>query len=150
MDITALPFSRLIGLEHAEPESGHLLSLPDNVRYSNHIGSVHAGALLALAESSCGEFLLRWFGDHSENVAVVRRVQAKFKKPAFGRVSGRVLPAEAELARLAESIESRGSGTVNLTTQIVDDHGQIIMYATIDWFVARPGHASEPEMSTQS
>lgn len=149
MDITALPFSRLIGLEHADPDSAFLLSLPDHVRYANHIGSVHAGALLALAESSCGEFLIRWLGTDSDKIAVVRRVQAKFKKPAYGRVSGRVLPAEAELERLAAAIESRGSGTVNLTTHILDDHGQVIMHASIDWFVARSDQASDPEASTQ-
>src|SRR5258708_25602687 len=89
MDITALPFSRLIGLERCAPDSGFLLSLPGTSQYHNHLGTVHAGALLALAESASGEFLLREFGPHQELVAVVRRMEAKFRQPAHGRVSGR-------------------------------------------------------------
>ena len=61
MDVTDLPFNALIGIERAEANNA-LLRLPSDPRYLNHLGSVHASALLALAEASSGEFLLRHFG----------------------------------------------------------------------------------------
>ena len=54
MDITLIPFNALVGIEYADAE-GALLQLPSDPRYLNHIGTVHASAMLALAEASSGE-----------------------------------------------------------------------------------------------
>ena len=45
MDVTDLPFNALIGIERAEANNA-LLRLPSDPRYLNHLGSVHASALL--------------------------------------------------------------------------------------------------------
>jgi len=55
-----LSFNRFIGLQGADEP--HLLRLPASERYLNHIGTVHASALVALAEASSGEFLPRHRG----------------------------------------------------------------------------------------
>src|SRR5262249_54520900 len=95
MDVTQLPFNRLLGLESAAPDSGLLVSLPDGPHYTNHRGTVHAGALLAVAEAGSGAFLVRHLGSGPGYVPVVRRLEAKFRKPARGRVSARcAVPAE--------------------------------------------------------
>lgn len=52
--VTELPFNKLLNLEAATDEA-HLLRLPAGGQYLNHLGTVHAGALLALAEASSGE-----------------------------------------------------------------------------------------------
>lgn len=44
MDVSQLPFNRLIGLELANPDSGFLVCLHDKVQYSNHLGTVHGSA----------------------------------------------------------------------------------------------------------
>src|SRR3954471_23758633 len=101
MDVTQLPFNRLIGLEPAAPGSGFLVSLPDSPQYANHLGTVHAVALLAVAEAGAGAFLVREFGRPDGVVAVVRRLEAKFRKPARGRVAARAAVAAEVLARWA-------------------------------------------------
>ncbi len=63
MDVSQLPFNLLIGLELAEPDSGFLVSLPDHLKYTNHLGTVHGSALLAVAEAASGEFIIRKFSD---------------------------------------------------------------------------------------
>ena len=62
MDITALPFNRLVGVEPAAAGSGFLVSLPAGPQYANHLGTVHAVALLAVAEAGAGAFLARQAG----------------------------------------------------------------------------------------
>jgi acyl-coenzyme A thioesterase PaaI-like protein len=53
--VTELPFNAFLGLQLAsDPEQ--LLQLPAGAKYLNHLGTVHASALLALAEASSGEF----------------------------------------------------------------------------------------------
>ena len=89
MDVTELPFNRLIGLEPAPAGSGFLVSLPAGPQYANHLGTVHAVALLAVAEAGAGAFLARQAGVPVGLVPVVRRLEAKFRRPATGRVSAR-------------------------------------------------------------
>src|SRR5262249_46481521 len=119
MDVTALPFNRLVGLETASPESGFLLSLPAAERYLNHLGTVHAAAQVALAEASSGEFLLRQFGAASGTVPVVRRLEARFRQPAHGRLSSRASAEKGALDKLMADVEERGRGRVRVSVEVV-------------------------------
>lgn len=88
MDVTQLPFNRLIGLEPAPADSGFLVSLPEGPQYTNHLGTVHASALLAVVEAGSGAFLLRHLGQAEGFVPVVRRLECKFRS----RLRGVFLP----------------------------------------------------------
>lgn len=66
MDVTKLPFNRFIGLEKGALADKFLVSLPASAQYTNHLGTVHASALLAVAEAGSAEFLLRHFGGVAE------------------------------------------------------------------------------------
>src|SRR5579864_3697668 len=97
MDILAIPFNQLLGIKRAQRDPPYLLELDDRESYANHIGTVHACAQLALAEASSAEYLLRTFKDDGQDaVAVVRTVQAKFRKPLKGRAysKARIEPDE--------------------------------------------------------
>ncbi len=137
MDITSLPFSRLVGLEHAAPESGFLLSLPASPNYLNHLGSVHAGAQMALAESASGEFLLRHFGPHPEAVPVVRRLEAKFRKPAHGRVFARASANPDEMAKVLATLAAKGRASIIVNVEVVDEQRTLALSATVEWFVGK-------------
>jgi uncharacterized protein DUF4442 len=76
-----LPFNSFVGIQLAD-DTAHLLRLPSGKQYLNHLGTVHASAQLTLAEASSSEFLLRHFGSVDGIIPVVRRMDAKFRKPA--------------------------------------------------------------------
>ena len=141
MDVVSLPFSRLIGLESAPPESGFLLSLPASSNYHNHLGTVHAGALLVLAESASGEFLLRQFGPHPELIPVVRRLEAKFRKPAQGRVLARASVDPEDMAKLFPTLEAKGRAQIKVNVEVLDDQQEKVLSATVEWFVVRTNDA---------
>jgi len=84
--VTELPFNSFLGIQTAA-EPARLLQLPSDKHYLNHLGTVHASAQLALAEASSGELLLRHFGSAQGIVPVVRRLEAKFRRPANGVVT---------------------------------------------------------------
>jgi acyl-coenzyme A thioesterase PaaI-like protein len=137
MDVTQLPFNRLVGLELAPVDSGYLVSLPDGRQYTNHLGTVHASALLAVAEAGSGAFLAQQFGSISGFVPVVRRLEAKFHKAAQGRVSARCSATPAEVARWSEELTTRGRIFVPLPVEVVDDNGVVVLSAMVEWFIAR-------------
>jgi len=137
MDVTQLPFNRLIGLEPVADDGACLVSLPDGPQYTNHLGTVHASALLAVAEAGSGAFLLDSFGGASGLVPVVRRLEAKFHRPASGRVSARVAVADEETARWVADLASRGRVTAAVPVEVVDAVGTIVLSATVEWFISR-------------
>lgn len=72
VNITEIPFNQFLGIKKASRDSGFVLELGSSPCFQNHLGTVHAGIQLALAEASSGECLLRelrlakgrsqWFG----------------------------------------------------------------------------------------
>ncbi len=137
MKITQLPFNRFIGLETSPVESGMLISLPEGSQYTNHLGSVHASALLAVAEAASGAFLLQHLGDAGDYVPVVRRLEAKFRKPALGRVSARGVATAVEIAQWNDDLATRGRLLAPVPVEVVDTAGVVVLTAVVEWFIAR-------------
>jgi acyl-coenzyme A thioesterase PaaI-like protein len=134
--ITELPFNRFIGLQSAGAEPGALLSLPDAPQYLNHLGTVHASAQLALAEATSGEFLLRTLGEVEGLVPVVRRLEARFRRPASGVLSARASADEATLAAIHRELQRRGRATISVAVEVHDTAGAVCLSATVEWFLA--------------
>lgn len=134
--VTELPFNQLMGLQQAT-EPGDLLALPDGPQYLNHLGTVHAGALLALAEAASGEFLLQHLGFSAGIVPVVRRVEAKFRKPANGAVTSRVSTAAEQVEQVKHDLAGKGRALVSVAVDLHDASGTHVLSATVEWFIAK-------------
>jgi acyl-coenzyme A thioesterase PaaI-like protein len=137
MDITELPFNQLIGLELSPPDSDFLITLPPGIQYTNHLGTVHAGALFAVAEAASGVYLLRELGSLDKDVVpVVRRVDVKFRRPARGRVNARAIVAAEEVERWSEELDNRGRVLADVAIEVVDQEGVVVVTALVEWFIA--------------
>lgn len=136
MDVTQLPFNRLIGLEYASGDR-LLVALPPGPQYGNHVGTVHASALLAVAEAGSAEFLLRALGPATGFLPVVRRLEAKFRRPAVGWVAARAAVPDGEAGRWATELSSRGRVSAMVPVEVVDGDGVVVLSATVEWFIAR-------------
>ncbi|MBI5770054.1 MAG: DUF4442 domain-containing protein [Verrucomicrobia bacterium] len=136
MQIEDIPFNRLIGLQR-EPEGGEFaVSLPADARYHNHLGIVHAAAQLAVAEAASGEWMLRHFGARApEFIAVVRRMETKFKQPARGKILGKAVVSEEALAGLAAGLATRRALSFTLRVDVHDEHGAHTLTGTVEWFI---------------
>ena len=121
--VTALPFNSFLGIQ-ISTESSQLLRLPSGEKYLNHLGTVHASAQLALAEASSGEFLLRHFGSTHGILPVVRRLEAKFRKPANGAVTSMASAAPESLAHLDDELASKGRSLIPITVELHDESGR--------------------------
>jgi acyl-coenzyme A thioesterase PaaI-like protein len=135
MDVTQLPFNRLIGLQNGAAED-ELVSLPGDARYGNHLGTVHAAALLAVAEAGSGEFLQRAMPAVEGIIPVVRRLEAKFRKPAYGRVSARAQVDAEAVERWAAELNTRGRVLASVPVEVIDEQQNVVMSATVEWFLA--------------
>ena len=134
--VIELPFNSLVGIEIAS-EPSQLLRLPSGERYLNHLGSVHASAQLALAEASSGEFLLRHFASADGLVPVVRRVEAKFRKPANGSITSSASATPETLAQLDAELSSKGRSLIAIAVDLHDASGTHTLSARFEWFIQR-------------
>lgn len=134
--VTELPFNTFLGIQAGSaPEA--LLTLPAGNQYLNHLGTVHASALLSLAEASSGEFLLRHFGSSSGVVPVVRHIEAKFRKPAHGSISSRANVVPDALAQMQADLTAKGRALVTVTIELHDEAGTHALTASVEWFIQR-------------
>jgi acyl-coenzyme A thioesterase PaaI-like protein len=134
--VTELPFNSFLGIQVAT-ERSKLLQLPSGDQCLNHLGTVHASAQLALAEASSGEFLLRHFGSTEGIVPLVRRLEAKFRKPANGAVTSTAIAAPASLEQLDAELASKGRALIPITVELHDESGAHTLSATVEWFIQR-------------
>ncbi len=137
MRIADLPFNAFIGIEYAS-DARFALTLPEDAKYTNHLGTVHASALLALAEATSGQCLV----DLTQEIdfpliPVVRRLESKFTKPAQGAILGNYdLPDDASKPFL-ETLVARGRALLSIPVKVHDQNGTLAMTANIDWFVSK-------------
>lgn len=134
--VTTLPFNRHVGIQKSSTSEG-LLELPSGEQFLNHIGTVHAGAQLALAEACSGEFLLNAFADERGIVPVVRRVEAKFKKPANGRVTAKVNTLLTVIDQSLADLAVKGRCLLTVHVDVYDEQGQHSLSSKFEWFVAK-------------
>jgi acyl-coenzyme A thioesterase PaaI-like protein len=137
MKITDLPFNAFIGLIPSK-RAGYALSLPADPNYANHLGTVHASALLALAEATSGDYLLTRFPEIAfEVVPVVRRLEAKFKKPAIGELYALATAADTSRVEFIATLTTRGRALLAIDVEVHDSAANPVLAVTAEWFVAK-------------
>lgn len=142
MNTLGIPFNRHLGLE-VSPQPGFLLMLPAASCYTNHLGTIHAGAMLALAEAASGELLWREFPALKNSVwPVVRRVEAKFRKPARGALHARGSLNGADRETFLEALARTGRALLNVRIELCDEHDAHAATVNVEWFIARPKEQS--------
>jgi acyl-coenzyme A thioesterase PaaI-like protein len=139
--VVEIPFNAFLGLQ-AAAEPTALLRLPAGEKYLNHLGTVHASAQLALAEATSGEFLLRRFGQAEGVIPVVRRLEAKFSKPAHGALTSRVTTPVEELTRVETELAAKGRSLVGISVELFDEAGTRTFSAVVEWFLAKSAAAT--------
>ena len=135
MDVTAIPFNKFIGLEISD-RPDYLMMLPARERFMNHIGTVHASALFALAEATSGLFLLQEFEGRTDLGSVVRKVETRYRNPAGGAIYSAAALAGGKEA-LSKDIEERGRGFINVVVDLFDADKKPVMRSEFEWFVTK-------------
>ena len=151
MNVIDIPFNRFLGIREAQGDGPHLLELAESPDYLNHLGTVHAGAQLALAEAGSGQCLLAALPQCAdEAVAVVRRVEAKFKSPMRGPIFARAATTADQLRQSAEPLAAKGRAIIPVAVEIVDRNGAVGLVATFEWFAKNRSAARPRRVNTTS
>ncbi len=135
MEVTAIPFNKFIGLAAADDER-YVLMLPEGGQFLNHVGTVHASALFALAEATSGVRIMSELGGRDDLGAVVRKVETKYRNPAQGAVYSAAALVEERAAVLAE-VDERGRGFAHITVDLFDTAAKPVARFEFEWFITK-------------
>ncbi len=137
MEITDIPFHKLLKLTKSR-DSGDVLELTFTEDKQNHIGTFHASAQIALAEATSGLALQQVFPQlESSVIPILRKVDAKFKKPAESKISGHASIDQSQKEIFLQKIESKGRGTISVYVEVKDQQGIITMVGSYQWYIQK-------------
>ena len=70
-------------------------------------------------------------------LAVVRRVEAKFRNPLTGKIRSRAAIQPGQADKLEEALRTKGRGLISVDVEIVGTDGTVGLLATVEWFVQK-------------
>lgn len=134
MDLAAIPFAKLIGISPSTNE--FIFELVDDVKYTNHLGTVAAAAQFSLAEFASGQWMINTFPDIAPKVIpVLRKSEVKFKKPAFGKIRAKVNVSNEIIPEFTNQLTQSKRALISINVIVVNDNDEAVMNGIYEWFI---------------
>ena len=138
MDVTSIPFHAHLGLEVASPP--HLLQLSPRDVHQNHLGTIHASVMIAVAEAGSGLFLQQHLEEDVARLGgrilpIIRRIDAKFHQAGTDKIIAKSMMDVAELPAFMEQLRARQRARITVPIQVVNGTGSSLLSISFDWFV---------------
>ena len=134
MNLKDIPFAKV--LDAADSSEGFLFELPNDKKYTNHLGTVAAAAQFSLAEFASGQWMINTFPEVAPNVIpVLRKSEVKFRKPALGRVRARALVTEDTKTQFITELTQLKRALLSIPIEVVNDDLEVVMIGTYEWFI---------------
>ena len=133
-----LPFVRLLGISIDDIGAGtSKVSMPEDPKLHNHLGTQHAGALFTLAETASGAAMAGGFAELILGLRpVAKESRIQYQKLARGatRAEGRV---PGDLAALKAQLAQDGKVAFPVAVDIFDSEGTLAAQVTVDWYLSQ-------------
>jgi uncharacterized protein (TIGR00369 family) len=135
---SSVPFVSFVGIELLEVASGRAVAaLDQRPETSNHLATVHAGALFTLGETASGVAMSGAFAHMLLHVRpVAAAAQVSYLKPAKGRVEASARTGEAPEMILGR-LEQDGLVRFDVEVELRDAAAAVVATMTIAWHVSR-------------
>lgn len=132
-----VPFASHVGVALGEIGVGEATAtLEQSHNTSNHIATMHAGALFTLAEAASGAAMAGMF---LERLAALRPVAASstiaYARPAKGLITARAA-VDGEKAALFAALDGEGKVRFPVIIRMEDAEGREVAQMTVDWHVS--------------
>lgn len=136
LDITKVPFNRLLGIIQAT-NTDYLLQLNAKEEYTNHLGTVHAAALFALAEGSGAQFMIKNFPTDliDQVIPVLRKAEVTYKKPAKGVIVSIAKLKEGTIDQIIQDLQIKKRTLLVTVVELFDEQKVKVFSANFEWFV---------------
>lgn len=136
IDITKVPFNQLLGISLSN-QADYLLQLDNRKEYTNHLDTVHAAALFALAEGSGAQLLLKAFPEEiiDNVIPVLRKVDVYYKKPAVGVIKSKAILKDNTIDNISSELQTKKRVLITTIVELFDEQNVKVFVANFEWFV---------------
>lgn len=134
---TAVPFATYVGVKILEVGNGVARAeLPQRPEVSNHIQSMHAGAMFTLGEAASGAAMA---GALAPVILGMRPVaatgQIAFKKVAVGTLTAHAKTSK-DGAHLMQALKDDGKVAFDVLVDVRDSSADTVVEMTVNWYVS--------------
>tara|TARA_R110002124_G_C8847751_1_gene506077 strand:- start:77 stop:529 length:453 start_codon:yes stop_codon:yes gene_type:complete len=133
----AVPYATHTGVTIDEVGAGVArAALPMRPEVSNHIGTVHAGAMFTLAEAASGAALAGCFADNLLSLRpVAAEASIRYLKVAKGSLTAEAR-VDGDVDAVRATLASAGKVAFPITVTITDETGVPVAAVTVSWHVS--------------
>lgn len=136
MNILEIPYNKYIGIATANTNDDYILKISESPELLNHLGTLHASVLFALAEATSGQFLLEQFQEITNTIIpVVRKSEVKFSKPVNGEVFSKATLLGFDKQAIIEELNDKNRTIIKVKVNLYNNN-ELCMTAFFDWFVS--------------
>jgi acyl-coenzyme A thioesterase PaaI-like protein len=130
-----IPFVNNIGIEKKDDKT---LKLGCHKDVSNHIGSIHAAAQFALAETQSGLYLESVFPKYKGKIIpLLRASSVKYKTPATTEVYAIAHASKESLEKFEAQFLKKGRAGITVFVELRDSNEVVTMIGEFGWFIQR-------------
>ncbi len=134
MRAVEIPFVSHVGIEECTSDT---LQLSLTKQISNHVGTMHAAALFALAETQSGVYLQSLFPEYGvdEVLPLLRGSNLKYRSPATSTVYAVATTSIEEQERFLSQFKRKGRAGITVAVTLKDSTETVVMAGEFSWFV---------------
>jgi len=134
MRAVEIPFVSHVGIEEQNEST---LVLPLTQKVGNHVGTMHAAALFALAETQSGVYLQSLFPKHAvdEVLPLLRGSSVKYRAPATTAIHAVASVTRKDQEKCLAQFERKGRAGITVTVVLRDSEEAVVMTGEFGWFV---------------
>ncbi len=125
----SVPLAAQTQVEVIEAERGRVVLRMPIGGNGNHIGTMYAGALFALAEFPGGTLFSTTF-DVSRYYPIVKGVEIQFRRFAATDISVEASMTEEQVAAVAAAADKHGKANYDLELALTDTDGNVVAIST--------------------
>ncbi len=135
--MNTLPFVKTCGIQIEEIGAGFSrVSMPEDGKLNNHLGSQHAGAMFTLAETASGAAMAGGFADLLMGLRpVAKEARIQYLKVAQGATHARAR-VPGDIAALKQVLQSEGKVSFPVEVEVIDANDVVVATVQVDWYLS--------------
>lgn len=132
-----VPFVNTIGITVTDINLGTAeATLAVKPELSNHLGTLHAGAMFTLAETASGAAMMGALGTKAfELRAVAATSDISYKKLAKGLITA-VAKTSIPASEINQTLESDGKVRFAVNVELMNEEKEIVALVNVDWHIS--------------
>ncbi len=132
-----VPMNRTLGIKlKAMEDNETIMTMKGRRKITNYGGSIHGGAIMALAETVHGGAVLNKIGAF-KNLMVTKNCNLTFLKKAKGDLKVQFKLSAEDETTIKRQLKKDGKCEIELLSTVTDDNGDKVAYLTATYHIKR-------------